>query len=326
MNPTVTLMKELKNYHGNSLNYDNINFSDYFRSLSSEGARQSLLDDKQFSDIKNQIGQLLSRTISSYTGNESTSVMRDTANDIFTSILYCLDMCLFTCESHESALEFIAENSIDDIYSNGQKVIKQCVFECISLLVKLKKNRINFPDRSYNSILDGDIMSYLKKYDSIYFAHGTKRIFPYLSVNGCGGYRGILHLKKYLENLIFENEFVNRHDENVIQNLCYGFCEANGLEYNDIKTNIYSIVLMNMIFAVLTEKGGIEIDKNDATKLTRQLRKYPEPMIRKMILQAAEKVSSENYVQISAIKLAGHLVNAINNNDLNKVIYIGELK
>lgn len=83
---------------------------------------------------------------------------------------------------------------------------------------------------------------------------------------------------------------------------------------------------MNMIFAVLTEKGGIEIDKNDATKLTRQLRKYPEPMIRKMILQAAEKVSSENYVQISAIKLAGHLVNAINNNDLNKVIYIGELK
>ena len=326
MNPTVIVMKELKSYYENSLNYDNINFSDYFRTLSSEGARQSLLSDKKFSDIKKQIGELLSQTISAYTGYESTSVMRDTANDIFTSILYCLDMSLFPLGSHENSLEYIDENTIDTIYRDGQRVIKQSVFECISLLVKLKRSRINFPDKSYNAIIDGEILSYLKKYDSIYFAHGTKRVFSYQSVNGCGGYRGVLHLKKYLENLIFENKFVNQYDENVIQNLCYGYCEANGLEYNDMKTNIYSIVLMNMIFADMAEKGGIEIEKNDVVKLTRQLKKYPEPMIRKMILASAEKISNESYVQLSAVRLAGHLINAINNNDLNRVIYIGELK
>ena len=127
-------------------------------------------------------------------------------------------------------------------------------------------------------------------------------------------------------NLIFENKFVNQYDENIIQNLCYCYCEANGLEYNDMKTNIYSIVLMNMIFADMAEKGGLEIEKNDAVKLMRQLKKYPEPMIRKMILASAEKISNESYVQLSAVRLAGHLINAINNNDLNRVIYIGELK
>ena len=103
-------MKELKNYYGNSLNYDYINFSDYFRTLSAEGRRQTFVTDKKFAVIKDEIGVILSDLIAEYTGYESTSVMKDTANDIFVSLLYCLDMALFTFASHEDALEYIIEN------------------------------------------------------------------------------------------------------------------------------------------------------------------------------------------------------------------------
>lgn len=324
--PKAIPMKELKNYYGNSLNYDYINFSDYFRSLSAEGRRQTFVSDKKFAVIKDEIGVILSELIAEYTGYESTSVMKDTANDIFVSLLYCLDMALFTFASHEDALEYIIENNVDEVYKKGQKVIKQCVFECISLLVKAKNTRINYPDRKYNSIFEGEILSYLKKYESKYFAHGTKRFFSYNSVNGCGGYRGILHLKRYLENLIFENSFVNAFDENTIQNLCYGYCENNDREYNDIGANIYSIVLMNRVFAEMAGNSGLEVLKTDALKLSKLLKKVPEPEQRRLIISCAENVSNDPYVNKSVIRLAGHAVNALNGDNLGNIIYIGEIK
>lgn len=320
------LMKELKNYYGNGLNYDYINFSDYFRSLSGEGKRQSLVSERKFEEIKTQIGARLSELIAEYTGYESTSVMKETANDIFVSLLYCLDMALFGFSSHEEALEYLIDNDVSAVYEKGQRVIKQCVFECISLLVKVKNSRINYPDRRYNGLFEGEILNYLKKYDSKYFAHGTKRVFSYNSVNGCGGYRGILHLKRYLENLLFENDFVNSFGEETVQSVCYGYCENNGIEYNDMGINIYSLVLMNRVFAEMAGKDGVEVLKEDAARVSKLLKKLPEPQQRKIIIESGEKVSDAPYLQKSLIKLAGHAVNAINNNDLNRIIYIGELR
>ena len=324
--PSVIQMKELKNYYGNSLNYDYINFSDYFRTLSAEGRRQTFIKDKKFGETKAQISEILSDLISAYTGYESTSVMKETANDIFVSLLYCLDMALFSCSSHEDALEYIIDNDVFAVYKKGQSVIKQCVFECVSLLVKAKRTRINYPDRNYNSIFDGEIISYLKKYESKYFAHGTKRVFSYNSVNGCGGYRGILHLKKYLENIIFENSFVNSFGEENVQNLCYGYCENNGREYNDIGINIYSLILMNRVFAEMAGNSGLEVSRDDAIRVSKLLKKLPEPEQRRLISECALKVSDDGYVKKSMIKLSGHAVNAINENDFTGIIYIGDIK
>ncbi len=319
-------MKELKNFYGNSLNYEYINFSDYFRTLSSEGKRQSFLNEKKFADIKKQIGEILSELIAEYTGYESTSVMKDTANDIFVSLLYCLDMALFTFESHEDALDFIIENDVNTVYKKGQKVIKQCVFECVSLLVKAKSSRINYPHTRYNKMLDGEILAYLKRYDGKYFAHGMSRYLSYDSVNGCGGYRGILQLKKYLENIIFENGFVNGFGEDNIQNLIYGYCEKNDIAYNEIGNNIYSIVLMNRIFAEMAGNSGIEVLKEDVLKISKLLKKLPENEQRRIVIETVEKCFDEPYIQKSSIRLAGHVINALKNNDLDKIIYIGELR
>jgi hypothetical protein len=318
-------MRELKNLY-DGLNYENINFGDYFRTLSAEGKRQKFMSEERFFEIKQEIGEILTSLISDYTGNESTSIMKDTANDLFDSILYVLDLSLFTFESHEEALAFIIDNSVSDVYEKGYKTVKQCVFEVISLVVKPKSNRINFSDLSYNKILDGEILSYLKKYNGKYFAHGTKRIFSYNSVNGCGGYRGILSLKRIVENLVFESKFVNSYGEDVVQQICYGYCEMNGREYNDIGCNIYSLVLINAVFARLCGNSGLEVLADDAKNVAKQLKKYPEFEQRRLLCEAAKEVSSERYVQTSIIKLAGHAINAINKNELNKIIYIGEIK
>jgi len=319
-------MSELKKYYGNGLNYENINFSDYFRTLSSEGRFCALMSDRRFAEIKDEISRKMSVIISDYTGNESTSLMRDAANDIFVSFLYCLDMALFTFESHEAALEHIIENSVFDVYDLGQRVIKQTVFECISLLVKARRGRVNFSDRSYNAIFDGEIIEYLKRYDSKFFAHGTKRVFSYNTVNGSYAYRGILYLKKYLENLITENSFVNSFEEGTVQDLLYGYCESNGREYNDLGRNIYSIVFLNSVIASLAGKKGLEVEKADAQFVSKQLKKLPDYSIRKILCDKTSEMYSDVYSSRSMIKLAGHVVNAVNSGELNKIIYVGEIR
>jgi hypothetical protein len=129
-----------------------------------------------------------------------------------------------------------------------------------------------------------------------------------------------------LQNLVLENEFVNRFDEDIVQQLCYGYCENNGREYNDMGCNIYSVVLMNAVFANLCGKGGLEVLKEDATTTSKMLKKIPEPEQRRVICEAAKNISSEPYIQNSMIRLSGYAVNAVNKNELNKIIYIGELK
>lgn len=325
MTPTVMPMKELKSYYGNGLNYENINFSDYFRTLSAEAKRQGMLSDKYFSEMKKNMGELLAETIGVFTGNESTSIMNETANDLFESLLYTMDLGLFTFPSHEDALEFISESSITDVYKKGRNTVKQCVFECIGLLVKARSCRINYPDRRYNKFLDSDVMAFLKRYDQRYFSHFSGGVFSYRTVNGCGGYRGILYVKKYLEDIIFENSFVNSFGEGAVQELCYGYCERNGLDYNDMGVNIYSVVLMNRLFAVMSGGEGLSVTKDEAVKLSKLLKKIPETEQRKMIISFADKIDSSPYVHKSLVKLAGHIVRAVNDNDLNRIIYIGEI-
>ena len=135
-----------------------------------------------------------------------------------------------------------------------------------------------------------------------------------------------MNLKRHLENIIFENGFVNKFGEETVQNLCYGYCERNDVAYNDMESNIYSVVLMNRIFSAMAGNEGVEVIKEDALKISKLLKKLPENEQRRIIIDTADKIFDEPYIQKSVIRLAGHAVNALKNNDLDKIIYIGEIR
>ena len=319
-------MKELKRFYDGGLNYSNIDFSDYFRSLSMEGRRASFITEEKNIEIKNEISSIISELIEGYTNNESTSIMMDTANDIYMSFLYSLDMALFTCKSHEEAIEHINTHSVRDVYTLGQKAITQTIFECISLLVKVKKGRINFPHRSYNATIDREIMSYLKRYDKKYSAHFTKRVYSYNPVNTIGGYRGILYVKVLLQNLIQENDFIGRFSDDVIQSLCYGFCENNGYDYDEMKNNVYSLVLLNSVFASMAGKSGLEVDRESFQKTARELKKYPDHSVKQAICEASERLYNDAYVAKSIGKLSSLVVDSMKSNKIEKYMYVGEFR
>ena len=83
---------------------------------------------------------------------------------------------------------------------------------------------------------------------------------------------------------------------------------------------------MNRIFAEMAGNDGIEVLKEDSMKISKLLKKLPENEQRRVVIDTAEKCFKDSYIQKSSIRLAGHVVNALKNNDLNKIIYIGELR
>ena len=121
-----------------------------------------------------------------------------------------------------------------------------------------------------------------------------------------------------------ENNFINKYSEDALQQLCYGYCESNDREYNDMGRNIYSVVLMNAIFAELCGKSGLEVKKSDAIKVSKMLKKIHEPDQNALILKACKNISSDIYVHNSAKKLFEHIISAVNSNRLSKIIYMGD--
>ena len=83
---------------------------------------------------------------------------------------------------------------------------------------------------------------------------------------------------------------------------------------------------MNAVFAEMAGNSGkIEVSRDDASNISKLLKKLPENKQRDIICDAAVKVCDDLYCEKAAKRLAGHIVSAVNKNELNKVIYIGDL-
>ena len=83
---------------------------------------------------------------------------------------------------------------------------------------------------------------------------------------------------------------------------------------------------MNSIFAEMAgNSGDLTVSKADANELSKLLKRLPENNQRDIICDAAKKVCEDIYCEKAAKRLAGHVVNAVNKNELNRVIYVGDI-
>lgn len=312
---------------GAKINYANIRFGDYFRTLMNEARRCSYIGNENAERMKKELGNVLAHVISDYTGDESTSLMQETANELFSSVLYCFDAFLMGSGSHEEAIAYMIDNGVDDIYYNGQQLLRRMHYESVGQLVRLKKTRINVTDKTYNTTLDEEIYSYIKRYDRKFGAHYTKRHFSYRPILGQGSLCGIMRMKKYLEHMTAENDFVARFDENTVQELCYKYSETHGTGYNETGVNICSLVLMNGVFASFAEKkrGSITLNESDACKAEKLFKTANDGQKEEMLSEALKSLCTKDntdYIMRCLALLMLRINDAIENGCIDELIVI----
>lgn len=292
-------MSILSEHHRNNghrrLNNKNIKYSNYMFSLTQEAYTAGHLTDEEMNRISTETTEVLSECIEIYTHGESTSVMSETANSLLNSVMFTIDAYLITLGDNEEALEEIRTDTFKNLHQKGMKQLKLIICEIASLLVKLRRTRINTPNMLYNNIIDGKVMRFLKTYNIVTAAHiGGK--FDYPVAVPCTKMAGIYYVKGYLLNLYYENLYCKEFDTYEISRLYKTLCDSQNLPYQDAEVNIYTAVYLNAVFAAYLMKGhgNLHITYDDCEKIQKLFSTLTNIEQTEVIKTAAARVNHGN--------------------------------
>ncbi|MGI6202003.1 MAG: DUF6179 domain-containing protein [Eubacteriales bacterium] len=323
------------------LNPKNIRNSAYLSSLAEEGVRCGAMTGEEYQNLQFGLYKQLGEMISMYTQGESTSVMAETASELALALTYNIDAYLLSLGNHYTALEEIRTKTPDVLYVKGLQSVKLLVFETTSLLVKARRMRVNVPNYEYNNALDTAIPELLRGYDIKFAPHrlnppperkrrnrrykDTMLDYP-LAVPVVGAI-GIHYLKSYLINLCSENKFCLDFGQLAIASLYKRFCDVLGESYDAPIVNIYTLALLNALFAdyLKKEHGTLALTDDDIDVAQKLLLSF-SPEERASILRkcAARLYCGDTDYNIRAFeRLLPAVNNAIENNALGRLLVVG---
>jgi hypothetical protein len=291
----MSIISDYSNSGNRKINNKNVKYSNYALTLAQEAFSTGNLTEFEMVSIREKISEALSECILVYTHGESTSIMSDTANDLLTSLMFTIDAYLITLGDNNEALMEMKSESFKNLYYKGVKQLKLIICEIASLLVKLRRTRINTPNKLYNDILDGRIMKFLKTYDIAAKAHDGEKLEYPIAVS-CSKMVGIYYIKGYLMNLYSENLYCKEYGTYEISRLYKTLCDVNKVPYDKAKFNIYTAVYLNAVFANYLMKGveNLYITYSDCTKIQKLFSTLTEIEQMEVIKSAAARVNHGN--------------------------------
>jgi len=252
------------------LNRKKIKYHNYTITLLDEALRCGYITEIEGSRIKAGITDALEEAVKTYTGNESTSVMKETANSLLKSVLFAIDAYLLGINDDRKAIDVIKTNKIPKLYDLGMKQLKLLCYETLSLLAKARSNRIVTPNEAYNKLIDHDITDFLKSYNIATNAH-VNSIFDYKTALPVTNYRGIYCVKMIIYYLYCENSFCASFDPNELNRLYQRWCDQNNEEYGAAKVNIYALTYTNALLCdyLKKEHGTLTLTYEDCDLVCR---------------------------------------------------------
>ena len=136
------------------------------------------------------------------------------------------------------------------------------LLELTSMLVRLKRTRLDLPDEPYNTTLDSLLMASIKRCEK----DETSLISIKYPLTEPSMIHGLMGLKSYMLSLYYENVFCREYDAEDLKWL-YGSRKnkADG-EAPDHPFNIYSTVYVNALFCDYLKKdyGTLRLTEQDS--------------------------------------------------------------
>ena len=252
------------------LNRKKIKYHNYTITLLDEALRCGYITEIEGSRIKAGITDALEEAVKTYTGNESTSVIKETANSLLKSVLFAIDAYLLGINDDRKAIDAIKANKMPRLYNLGMKQLKLLCYETLSLLAKARSNRIVTPNEAYKKLIDSDVTDFLKTYNIATNAHVTG-VFDYKTALPVKNYRGIYCIKMTMYYLYCENSFCSSFDPQEINRLYQRWCDQNNEEYGKAKVSIFTITYATALLCdyLKKEHGTLTLTYDDCDLVCR---------------------------------------------------------
>lgn len=313
------------------MNRNNLKQNQYTVSLMIEGLRTGLLSDQEIYDIQSRLMLLLQNLIKRYTQGESSSVTVETAESIFTSMLYAVDAYFHSLESPEEAMTYLKMAEITSLYEQGVETVSRCFEETKRLYGIIRKNKLDVSVDAYNMTIDESVPVFMKKYEILFEAHNTMASIDYPLAIDDMRLQGVFYMKQYLERLHIETEFIQLFEHKDLLDTLVNFGRVCRFDYRIELFNMYELMLNNAVFSIVSgmEEGQVRISAYQLEQLERVLTQAPPEQIQFIIQEAVHRLQRElqigsrnlrEYMNQCIAGLVQRVVHAANSRSLQAVI------
>ena len=306
---------------------ENLDERNYFKTLIEEAYNNEMLTNDDMVSLQMQILQLLDEKVYKYTGNDSTSIRKEVMDDILNSNSYTISVYLKTFKNPDEAIKTIKEKGLKIAYQEGRKKIDKMLNIIRVMYIKVKQNKLDIPNVTYNDTLIGGIKGFLKIYDSDFKAQDMKITADYpLYNNLIGKLDGVEFIKEYLNSIYLENVFCKKFSEEKINYLLYGYSH----DYKELIINIFEIVLLEAIGCKLVKRDiqDLTISTDELNEIYVMFKGKEKIEIKQMINNVYQEISNElvlnneqlqKYIEKNLDYIVEMITNAVEQNTLDKV-------
>ncbi len=152
--------------------------------------------------------------------------------------------------------------------TSRNKPLKMHLLELTSLMVKVKRSRMELPNGAYNFTLDSALMAAIKRCEKDETAL-LSMDYPLLEPSML---HGLMGLKAYMLNLFYENTFLGEYEKDEIEWLYNAYCDKTGKPTDSSVFNVFSVVYLNALLCDYLKKdyGTLRLTPDDC-KLAQSL-------------------------------------------------------
>lgn len=305
---------------------ESLNMQYFFQSFIEQAHTLMLLTDEELEHIQIQCIKILTKQISYYTKDESSSIKIETSKNILQSVFYCVSIYLKSLKDTNIMLNTIKEKPVLTLYEKGIKLINIQIDDTKKLLTSIQQDMIITDNIAYNDTIQSGIPMFFTEYNINFEAQESPGSIDYPLSNDKLNLVGIEYLYTYLKKLSIENNFCRNFPSTNISYLLLGYDE----HYEDLLINIFEIVLKNAIGCILinTPLCSLNIKSLDREYLQQTLEKLTTDNLCKVIVGACKQLynklnisdqSLQHHILDTTINLLPSINNALKHNSLETI-------
>ena len=299
----------------------------YFNSLIEAAYEEQMITEDDIANLQMQILQLLDEIVYKYNGLDSSSIRKEILEDISNSNNYTIGVYLKTFRNPDEALKEIKDKGVKKAYQEGRKKIDRMLNIIRLMYIKVKQNKLNIENDTYNDTIIGGIQGFLKIYNPDFKAQDMKITADYpLYNNLIGKLDGVEFIKEYLNSLYLENLFCMNFSEEKIKYLLYGYSH----DYQELIINIFEIVLLETIACKLVNRDiqDLAISTLELNELYKLFKNKNNIEIKNTVIKTYQRVLCEigldsneykKYIEKNLDNITQMIINAVKQKTLDKL-------
>ena len=299
----------------------------YFKTLIEAAYENQMITENDIANLQMQILQLLDEKVYKYNGVDSSSIRKEILEEISESNNYTIGIYLKTYKNPDDALKEIKEKGVKKAYQEGRKKIDRMLNIIRLMYIKVKQNKLNIENDTYNDTIIGGIQGFLKIYNPDFKAQDMKITADYpLYNNLIGKLEGIEFIKEYVNSIYLENQFCKKFSEEKIKYLLYGYSH----DYKELIINIFEIVLLEVIACKLVQRDiqDLSISTAELNEIYLMLKNKDKSEVENIINQVYKEICNElildneelqKYIKKNLSSVVEIITNAVKQDTLDKI-------